>query len=61
MRGIDPGFFSRELTHSVIETAEQNLDSTAHELVFQACNHAASMYQGSATVVVLKLLEGLKI
>ena len=41
-RGINPGFFSMELTASVVGMAEINPESTAHELVFQACNHAAS-------------------
>ena len=61
LKGINPGFYSLELTGAIVGLAEEFPESTAHELVFQACNHAATKFQGSATVVVLKLLEDLKI
>ena len=39
-KGINPGFFSMELTAAAVGLAGLNPESTAHELVFQACNHA---------------------
>ena len=61
LRGVNPGLYSMELTRSLVEFAELDPTTSIHELIFNACNHAASQYQGTATAVALKLLEDLKI
>ena len=61
LRGVDPGFFSRELTRSILDFHGQDSSWTPNRLIFEGCKNAVQQYEGSATVVTLKLLEGLKI
>ena len=60
-KGVNPGLFSTELTNAIIGLSEEHPDQSAHQLLFMGCNHAAQLYQGTATVVAIRLLEGLKI
>ena len=55
--GVDPGDFSRALTHSVIQQAEQHPELDTAHLLSQACHSAAQKYNGTSTLLVLKLVE----
>ena len=60
-QGINPGLFSTELTASVIGISGEEPEQSAYELAYTACQHAATLFEGSATLVIIRLLEGLKI
>ena len=55
--GVDPGDFSRALTRSVIQQAEQHSELDTSHLLSQACNSAAQKHEGTSTLLVLKLID----
>lgn len=61
LRGINPGLYSERLTTSILEFHEADHEWTTKRLLFEGCKQAASEYEGTATVVTLKLLEGMEI
>lgn len=56
-KGINPGLFSTKLTHSLIERSESDPALEPRELIKQACDIAASQFQGTATIVALKQVD----
>ena len=62
-RGINPGLFSRLLTRSILEEVSSGAGSnkSAKELLAIGCNRAGLMHQGTATVVVLRLLDDMRL
>ena len=61
LKGINPGLFSGELTRSVVAFSQSDPYMNPHQLAFRGCRHAGSEFQGTATLVILKLANGMKI
>ena len=60
-KGINPGLFSAKLTRSLVEASEAGPALRPRDLIKVGCNTAAAEFQGSATVVALKLAEDMTI
>ena len=61
-RGINPGLFSRLLTRSILEEVSSSAGSekSAKELLALGCD-SAGLHLGTATVVVLRLLDDMRL
>ena len=40
LRGVNPGDYSRDLTHTVVGMAKEDTNRTPHDLIVEACNYA---------------------
>ena len=63
-RGVNPGLFSKELTRSILEevvSSDDGAKKSAKELLAIGCQRASRIHQGTATVVVLRLLDDMRL
>ena len=60
-KGINPGLFSAKLTRSLIDRSIEDPSLDARQLLIEGCNIAGKEFQGSATIVTLKLAEDMTI
>ena len=55
--GIDPGFFSRKLVSLVSEKHRENPLCDKKQAIYEACDEAEKLHQGSSTALVLEFVE----
>lgn len=54
-QGVNPAFFSSKLTRSAIDKHLEDPNATAKEILAAGCEIATKEFQGSATVVSMKI------